>query len=286
MSTRDMEPEMATHFSPMLPASARPATLRPSCFGKSPIQCMLPDSMSTCDTDPEMVPHFSPMLPVSAKPTFLRPSCLDECAKEEDLWKASRKTSGRKPTPLETDLRNALSSIFKSQTSSAGGLSEVSTEAPSEVSTMPSSGMSTMPSSESPSRRDSQARCSMEEYFSSAPTSELTDMTDLCNKIRCSSAGVSEVAQPVIGGVKRSPKTPTRLRERINAAREQAKENIPIRPWHGAHAARSRELSLPCAEVGYWSVWKLGMTENGKLANPQTEQVRRAAREKLRSKPK
>jgi len=126
----------------------------------------------------------------------------------------------------------------------------------------------------------------MEEYFSLAPTSELTDMTDLCNNMRSSSAEVSEVAQPVIEGVKSSPKTPTRLRERINAAREQAKENDPIRPWHGVNAARSRELSLPCAEVGYWSVWQLGRTENGKLANPQSEQVRRAAREKLRSKPK
>jgi len=229
-----------------------------------------------------MATQFIAMPPADAKPASLRPTCLGKLATA---------------ALVEKDLRDAVSTVLQWQ--SSGKESQMSAKEESL------SQMSTQPPSESPSRRGSIASFSMEdiveenmsltspspfpcclESFPGEPGT-LHCAVDTQSQSSQSLAGSSTRSSPQWGSTKSSPKTPTRLRERVKAAQEEA----PVRPWLGLRDGcsvdkstgmhRNVRMSLPCVEVGYWSVFDLGRTATGSLATPRQEDLRRTARDNM-----
>lgn len=97
-------------------------------------------------------------------------------------------------------------------------------------------------------------------------------------------------------------KAPSRLRQRVKAAQESCRRAHPRNAfiWHHGQASRffnehrritskratslepCIQMSVPCVELGYWSVLELGQTKDGKLSGGRQEEVRRCARNIMR----
>jgi len=224
-----------------------------------------------------MPPPLSPTLPEAARPVSLRPSCLGKRAQA---------------ALVEQDLKKALEVALDTPACKTESISEQSTNCPSLV--------STAVSSESPSRRGSVDRDNMPAEAGSRGSLTMLSLTaeevvfqspTLPSPFRSSRAtscapGMCQERTLSDSTTRRalsSRKTPRRARQRIMAEVEAAKRRAPhgTPVWRRPTSVDARELSLPCVEVGYWSVWELGRTDRGKLANHRQEEIRREARRVL-----
>lgn len=222
-----------------------------------------------------MPPPLSPTLPAVTKPVSLRPSCLGK---------------RRQSALVEQDLKKALTDILDAPSVGKESLSEQSTNCPSLV--------STAVSSESPSRRGSVDRGStppgellsltIEEAVCPSPSlpspfhnfHSVSARATSCLPSMCQEHTLSEST------TKRalsSRRTPRRARQRIKAEAKAAMSNPRSPIWRRASSVDNRALSLPCVEVGYWSVWELGRTagRHVELSNCRQEEIRAEARRVL-----
>jgi hypothetical protein len=166
-----------------------------------------------------------------------------------------------------------LTELLSSPASCKMGDSRIA-EVPSEFSTQPSTA--------SPSRKSSLSRFSFDspdELSLSASSSSCGSCLSARSLRHAATTAFDPDSDPI------SPKTPRRLRERVLASRTEALRRNLVSPWHGLQSEgskkRCKELSLPCVEVGYWSVLDLGRTQ-GQLSNRSQEEARRSTREVLK----
>lgn len=219
-----------------------------------------------------MAAPLCPMPPASARPACRRPNAY----------------TGKRGNVegLEDDLAKALSEMLGESMLARDTISEMSTQAPSEVSTGFPSEVSTAAPSQSPSRRGSFTRSSIKEEDVLFLTPELP----LSQGSRASSC-TPQFSRPSLPGespgLKSSPNARRRARKHFQAVLEDARGRNPLSPWLDVKSVlpkRNRELSLPCVEVGYWSVLDFEKTGNCKLSISRQEEVRRLTREMLRAK--